>query len=60
MVDVVAVEVEVDVRGTVGIMLVVVEELVVRDMEELLEDAVTVGSIVEITVVPTTPVHVES
>lgn len=59
VVEVVAVEVDVDVRGTVGIMLGVVEELDVEDMEELLGDSVTVGSIVKITVEPTTPLHVE-
>ena len=54
-----AVEVDVDVRGTVGIIIGVVEELDVEDMEELVGDLVTVGSTVEITVVPTTPAQVE-
>ncbi len=59
MVEVVAVEVDVDVSGTVGMITGVVEELDVEDMEELVGDLVTVGSTVEITVVPTTPVQVE-
>ena len=59
MVEVVAVEVDVDVKGTVGMTIGVVEELDVEDMEELVGDSVTVGSTVEITVVPTTPVQVE-
>ena len=58
MVEVVAVEVDVDVRGTVGIILGVVEELDVEDAVELVGDSVTVGSIVEMTVVPTTPFQV--
>lgn len=59
MVEVVAVEVDVDVRGTVGIILGVVEELDVEDTVELVGDSVTVGSIVEMTVVPTRPFQVE-
>ena len=57
VVEVVAVEVKVDVRGSGGRALGVVEELDVEDVEELLGDSVTVGSIVETTVVPTTPLQ---
>lgn len=53
VVEVVAVEVRADVRGIGAMALGVVEELDVEDVEELLGDSVTVGSIVETTVVPT-------
>ena len=59
VVEVVAVEVRADVRGIGATALGVVEELDVEDFEELLGDSVTVGSIVETTVVPTTPVQVK-
>lgn len=59
MVEVVAVEVDVDVRGRVGMILGVVEEPDVDDVEELVGDTVTVGSIVETTKVLTTPLQVE-
>ena len=59
VVEVVAVEVRADVRGIGATALGVVEELDVEDLEELLGDSVTVGSIVETTVVPTTPVRVK-
>lgn len=59
MVEVVAVEVDVDVRGTAGMRSGVVEELDVEDIEELAGDSVTVGSIVEVNVVPTTPLRVD-
>ena len=60
VVEVVAVEVDVvDVRGTVGMIIGVVEGLDVEDIEELVGDLVTVGSTVAITVVPTTPVPVQ-
>lgn len=59
MVEVVAVEVDVDVRGTTGMILGVVDEMDVEDVEELVGDPVTVGSMVEINVVPTTPSQVE-
>lgn len=55
-----AVEVDVDVRGTAGIASGEVEELEVEDVEELAGDSVTVGSTVAITVVPTTPLQVEN
>lgn len=59
MVEVIAVEVDVDVRGMAGMILGVVDELDVEVVEELVRDSVTVGSTVEITVVPTTPLQVE-
>lgn len=59
MVEVVAVEVDVDVRGRAGMILGVVEEPDVDDVEELVGDTVTVGSIVETTKVLTTPLQVE-
>lgn len=59
MVEVIAVEVDVDVRGMAGMILGVVDELDVEVVEELMRDSVTVGSTVEITVVPTTPLQVE-
>ena len=43
VVEVVAVEVDVDVRGTAEVVLDVVEELDVEDVEELVGDWVTVG-----------------
>ena len=43
VVEVVAVEVDVDVRGTAVVVLDVVEELDVEDVEELVGDWVTVG-----------------
>lgn len=57
VVEVVAVGVDVDIRGVVEIRSGVVEELDVVGVEELVGDSVTVGSIVEITVVPTTPLE---
>lgn len=59
VVEVVAVEVDVNVKGAAGTTLGVVEELDVEDIDELLGDSVTVGSIVEITVVPTTPLRIK-
>lgn len=59
MVEVVTVEVDVEVRGTTGVVVGVVEELDVEDVEELVGVSVTVGWTVEITVVPTTPLRVE-
>ena len=55
VVEVVAVEVDVDVRGTAEVVLDVVEELDVEDVEELVGDWVTVGWTVDVTVVPMTP-----
>ena len=55
VVEVVAVEVDVDVRGMREVELDVVDEMELEDLEELVGDAVTVGWTVEITVVPTTP-----
>ncbi len=59
VVEVVAVEVDVDVRGTAEIVLGVVDEMDVdveeEDVEELVGDSVTVGWTVAITVLPTTP-----
>ena len=43
VVDVVAVEVDVDVKGTAKALLTVVDEMGVDDREELVGDAVTVG-----------------
>ena len=43
VVEVVAVEVDVDVRGTAEVVLDLVEELDVEDVEELVGDWVTVG-----------------
>ena len=60
MVEVVAVEVDVDVRGTAGMASGEVEELEVEDVEEIVERSVTVGSTVATTVVPTTPLQVEN
>ena len=62
VVEVVAVEVDVEVRGAAEMMMldVVEEEVDVEDVEELLGDWVTVGSTVAMTVVPTTPVQVET
>ena len=59
VVEVVAVEVDVnvDIRGVVETVLGVVEELDIEGVEELVGDSVTVGSIVKITVVPTTPLQ---
>ena len=57
VVEVVAVEVRAEVRGIGATALGVDEELDLEDVEELLGDSVTVGSIVETTVVPTTPVQ---
>ena len=59
VVDVVAVEVDADVRGTAGWVFGVVEELDVEDVEGLGGDSVTVGSTVETTVFPITPLRVE-
>ena len=55
VVEVVAVEVDVDVRGMSEGELVVVDEMELEDVEELVGDSVTVGWTVETTVVPTTP-----
>ena len=55
VVEVVAVEVDVDVRGTAEVVLDVVEELDVEDVEVLVGDWVTVGWTVDVTVVPMTP-----
>ena len=60
MVEVVAVEVDVDVRGAAGMASGEVEELEVEDLDELVGDSVTVGSTVAITVLPTTPLQVEN
>ena len=57
MVEVVAVEVKADVRGIGATAMVEVEELDVEDVEELLGDSVTVGSIVVTTVVPAMPLQ---
>ena len=60
VVEVVAVEVDVDVRGMGEGGLDVVDEMELEDVEELVGDSVTVGWTVEITVVPTTPKQVEN
>ena len=65
MVEVVAVEVDVVVKGTGGMASGDEEEdedeeLEVEDAEELVGDLVTVGSTVEMTVEPTTPAQDEN
>ena len=58
VVEVVAVDVDVDVRGAMEVVLDVVDEVDVEDVEELVGDCVTVCWTVAVTVLPTTPLQI--